>query len=304
MELRLHRLRFLREVAHHGGVNAAARATHYSPSAISQQMAALEKDVGAPVLERRGRHVVLTEVGRVLLHHAEILLDAERDARSAVEHVRDLVAVELTVGVFSTVAAGLVPQVVTDLGRRRPEIRVRTRESDPDEAGMQLAHGHLDLAFLIDYPDATEPWSAGLTVVPVMDDRLQIAAMTGRLPSSTVRLADLAEEDWIISGPHSYYGRAVGAACRDAGFEMRTTHEVDGQATALAMVAAGLGVTLVSDLGRAFLPDQGVTLHRLSRPLRRQILLARHERADSPAIEAFLTSTVRAVAALELADQD
>ncbi|ANH38230.1 HTH-type transcriptional regulator GltC [Nocardioides dokdonensis FR1436] len=304
MELRLHRLRILREVAHHGGVNAAALATHYSPSAVSQQMAALERDVGAPVLERRGRHVVLTEVGQVLLHHAEILLAAERDARSAVEHVRDLVAVELTVGVFSTVAAGLVPQVVTDLGRRRPEIRVRTRETDPDEAGMQLAHGHLDLAFLIDYPDATEPWTAGLALVPVMDDRLHVAAATGQLAPGTIRLADLADHDWIISGPQSYYGRAVRAACRDAGFEVRTTHEVDGQATALAMVAAGLGVTLVSDLGRTFLPGDGITLHRVSRPLRRRILLARHERADSPAMQAFLSSTARAVAALELADQD
>lgn len=109
MELNLRRLRILREVAHHGGVGVAAREMHYSASGISQQMAVLEQDVGAPVIERRGRGIVLTEVGRVLLEHAEILLAAERDAQSAVEQVRDTLAVELNVGVFSTVAAGLIP---------------------------------------------------------------------------------------------------------------------------------------------------------------------------------------------------
>ena len=291
MELRLRRLRILREVAHHGGVNAAAREMHYSPSAVSQQMTALERDVGAAVLERRGRRIVLTEVGRVLLHHAEILLAAERDAQSAVEQVRDARSVELTVGVFSTVAAGLIPAVVADLARRQPEIRIRTREIDPDDAGVQLRHGHLDLAFLIDYPDATEPWTPGITVVPVMEDRLQLAALTGQFSSSKVRLADLADRDWVISGPNTYYGRAIRSACRQAGFEIRITHEVDEQATALAMVAEGLGVTLISDLGHTFLPDRGITVHDLTHPLRRQILLAHREGDTSPVIHAVRQST-------------
>lgn len=296
MELRLHRLRILREVAQHGGVNAAAREMHYSPSGVSQQMAALEHDVGAQVLERRGRRVVLTEVGRVLLHHAEILLAAERDAQSAVERVRDTLSVELTVGVFSTVAAGLIPDVVADLARQHPEIRIRTREIDPDDAGMQLRHGHLDLAFLINYPDATEPWAPGITVVPIMDDCLQVAALAGLLPSTTVRLADLADGDWVISGRGSYYGRAIRAACRRAGFEIRITHEVNEQATALAMVAAGLGITLISDLGRTFVPDTGITVHDLTHPLRRQILLAHRDRDRSPAVHTFLETTSRIAA--------
>ena len=107
-ELGLRRLRILREVAEHGGVTAAGEAMHYSPSGISQQLSALEHDIGAAVLERRGRGVRLTQVGRVLLEHAEILLSAEREARAAVEHARDSLAVELRVGVFCTAAAGAV----------------------------------------------------------------------------------------------------------------------------------------------------------------------------------------------------
>lgn len=297
MELSLRRLRILREVAHHGGVSAAAREMQYSPSGISQQMAVLEQDVGAPVLERRGRGIVLTKVGQVLLEHAEVLLAAERDAQSAVEQVRDTLAVELTVGVFSTVAAGLIPSIFRDLALRHPEIQLRTREIDPDDAGVQLRHGHLDLAFLIDYPDATEPWAPGISIIPAMHDQLHLAAPAGHFPPTKMRLADLADQDWVMSGPRTYYGRAVRSACQRAGFDIRITHEVDEQATALAMVAAGLGITLVSDLGRAFLPDAGVDVHGLTRPLRRQLLLAHHDAsAGRPAIRGFVESTARVVA--------
>ncbi len=294
MELNLRRLRILREVAHHGGVSMAARVTHYSASGISQQMAALEQDVGAPVLERRGRGIVLTEVGRILLEHAEIMLDAESHARSAVEQVRDSMAVELSVGVFSTVAAGLMPGIVEDLARLHPEIHLRTRELDPDDAGIELRHGHLDLAFLIDYPDATEPWSPGITIVPAINDELHLAVPTGRFPPGKVRLADLGDQDWVISGPRTYYGRAVRSACRQAGFDIAITHEVDEQATALAMVAAGLGITLMSDLGRAFLPEAGIDVLELTRPLRRQILLAHADASGGrPAIRLFMESATR-----------
>jgi DNA-binding transcriptional LysR family regulator len=297
MDLTLRRLQILREVAHHGGVSVAARAMHYSPSGISQQMAALEQDIGAPVLERRGRGIALTEVGRVLLEHAEILLAAERAAQSAVEQVRDTLAVELTVGVFSTVAAGLMPGIVQDLALRHPEIRLRTREIDPDDAGIELRHGHLDLAFLVDYPDATEPWAPGITIVPVIHDELHLAVPTGRFPPAKVRLADLGDQDWVMSGPQTYYGRAVRSACRQAGFDIRIIHEVDEQATALAMVAAGLGITLMSDLGRAFLPDAGVDVVDLTRPLQRQLLLAHAEASGArPAIRVFLESATRITA--------
>ncbi len=297
MDLNLRRLRILREVAHHGGVTAAARELHYSASAVSQQMTALEQEVGAPVLERRGRGIVVTEVGRVLVEHAEILLAAERETQSAIEEVRHAQTVELSVGVFSTVAAALIPPILDDLAVRQPEVRVRTREIDPDDAGIQLRHGHLDLAFLIDYPDVTEPWTPGLTIVPAMRDEMHLAVPTGRFPPGKVRLADLEDQDWVMSGARTYYGRAVRAACRQAGFDIRITHEVDEQATALAMVAAGLGITLMSDLGRAFLPGEGIDVLELTRPLRRQLLLAHaSESGGRPAIKAFLASATRVAA--------
>lgn len=301
MDLGLRRLRTLREVAQHGGVNAAAAALHYSPSGVSQQMAALEAEIGAPVLARSGRGVVLTDVGQVLLGHAQILLDAERQACAAVEAARDSVDVELNVGVFCTVAAGLVPLVVSDLAERHPQLHVKTRESDPDEATLQLRHGHLDLAFLIDYPDASEPWRSGIVIAPVGFDMLHLAAPQGRFDEPTIDLANLADQHWIMSGTENYFGRALHSACRRAGFEPRIAHQVTEQPTALAMVAAGLGLTLMSDLGRSFLPSQGVSTHRLRVPVRRQILMGYDEPSKArPAVTIFLESVLRAAAAAGL----
>lgn len=301
MELVLRRLRILREVAQHGGVTAAAYELQYSPSGVSQQMAVLEEEIGAPVLERRGRGVQLTEVGRVLLEHAELLLDAEREAQAAIERARDSVAAELSVGVFSTVAAGLMPGIIAELADEHPEIRLRSREIDPDDAGLELRHGHLDLAFLIDYPEAAEPWAGGITVMPVALDELYLAAPAGQFDPRAVRLADLADRDWVMSGPRTYYGRAVRAACRAAGFEIQIVHQVDEQATALAMVGAGLGITLMSDLGRPFLPATGVDVLELKGTLHRQLLLA-HATASGgrPAVRVFLESAARAASALDL----
>ena len=288
----------LREVADHDGVTAAARALHYSPSGVSQQLSALEEEVGAPLLERAGRGIRLTEVGRVLAEHAVLMLDTEQRARAAVEQVRDSMAVELSMGVFSTVAAGLVPSLLADVGERHPEISLRTRQVDTAEAIVSLQHGHLDLALLLDYPDAAEAWPTSLKVVTAGSDRMHLAAPVGQFDGTPVRLADLSDRDWVISGPHTYYGRAIRAACNRAGFEPRIVHEVDEQPTALAMVAAGLGITLMSDLGRVFLPAN-VEVTPLTRPLKRQLLVAHHpEGGRRPAVKVVVGSVKRTAAAL------
>lgn len=299
-DLGLRRLRILREVAHHGGVTAAGEALHYSPSGISQQLGALEQDIGAKVLERQGRGVRLTEVGRVLLHHAEILLAAEREARAAVEHARDSLAVELRVGVFCTAAAGLLPLIIKDVAAQHPEMRLTTRETDPDDAALDLRHGHLDLAFLLDYPDAPEPFLSGITTIPVGMDEVYLGAPAGWFDAGPVDLADLSDHDWVLSGTRNYYGRAMRSACQRAGFEPRVVHEVDEQPTALALVAAGLGVTLMSDLGRPFLPAR-VEVLALEQTVRRRLLVAYDQSAQGrPAISLFLRSARRTARAAGL----
>lgn len=297
MELSLRRLRTLREVARRGGVNAAAASLHYSPSAVSQQLEALSVEVGAPVLERMGRGVRLTQVGRVLTEHADVLLAAEQRARAAVEEARHDLSAHLEVGVFAAAAASLLPAVVADLDDRHPGIILNSLEVDPEDAVNDLRHGDLDLALLLDYPDAPEPWPADLSVVPLGLDRIHLAAPAVSAYRPGADLGELAHENWIISGPQTYYGRAVRTACRRAGFDPNVRHRVDGLATALAMVAAGLGVTLASDLGRVFCPPTGIRIVPFEQPLRRAIVVAHLPHADDrPTVRAVLDAFMRAAA--------
>ncbi len=298
MELSLRRLRTLREVARQGGVNAAAAAVHFSPSAVSQQLEALSVEVGAPVLERVGRGVRLTEVGRVLVEHAEILLAAEQRACAAVEGARHSLSAHLTVGVFAAAAAGLLPAVIGDLRARHPGITLESTEADPEDVVADVRHGRLDMALLLDYPDAPEPWKGELSVVPLGQDRIHLAAPTGSSYGPGLDLGALAHEDWILSGSDTYWGRAVRTACRRAGFDPQVRHRVDSSATALAMVAAGLGITLVSDLGRTFCPPGGVVVVPFGRPLSRTIVVAHlPHTGERPTARAVLDAFGRAAAA-------
>lgn len=305
MDLGLRKLRILREVARRGGVTAAAEAMHYSPSGISQQLASLEREVGAPLFERLGRGMRLTDVGEVLLRHADLLVSAEQAAVADVEQARGTMSGTLHVGVFATVAAALVPHLVAGLAEHAPGLRLRTREVDPEDALPELHLGHLDLAFLLDYPGAREPWPSTVTTHRLGADAMRLAVPSGWVTRrGPVPLGSLAGLPWIVSGPHTYYGRAVRAACRAAGFELEVTHEVDEQATALAMVGAGLGVTLVSDLARGVGHVGGVDVHRLAEPVMRQVLVG-HDAATAarPSVQAFLRSARRAARASGLRPQ-
>lgn len=249
---------------------AAAEALHYSPSAVSQQLDTLSAEIGAPVLERVGRGVRLTDVGRALNEHAEVLLAAEQ---RAIEQARQGLAARLRIGVFTTAAGSLLPAVLNDLAQRYPRIVLESEEVELEDAVDGLHHCHLDLALMLDYPDAPEPWSPELSVVSIGIDEIHLAAPTGSGFQHGVALAELADKDWILSGTRTYYGRAMQAACRAAGFEPAVRHRPDGIATALAMVAAGLGITFASDLGQTFSPPSGVETIRLDKPLQRTIVI-------------------------------
>lgn len=292
-------MRMLRAVARQDSVTAAAQALHYTPSAISQQLSALEAQIGAPVLERVGRGIRLTLVGRVLVKHADILLAAEQQARAEVEQVRQSQAAELTVGVFATVAAGLLPSVVAELAEHHPQLHLNTREVDPEDAVADLQHGQLDLAFLVDYPDAPQTWPANLRVIPLATDHLHLAAPAGQFNSTGgVDLVDLAGYEWIISGPQTSYGRAVQTACQRAGFDLHITHQVDEQATALAMVSAGMGITLMSDLASQAFQPHDVDMLPLASPITRRILLAHHQAlTDRPALQVAIASITGSIGA-------
>lgn len=273
MALSLHRLRTLCEVARVGGIIAAAETLHYSPSTVSQQLETLSKEIGAPVIERVGRGVRLTDVGRIAEEHAKELLEAEQRTLAAIEQARQGLAARLTIGVFATAAASLLPVVLQELAQRYPEIIIESEEVEVEDAVEGLRDGRLDCALMLDYPDAPEQWSGDLSVVPIGIDEIHLAVPTGSGLGQGVNLAEMADEDWILSGTATYYGRAMRAACRAAGFDPVVRHRLDATATALALVAAGLGVTFTSDLAKTFNPSQSVDTIRLAKPLQNTIVI-------------------------------
>jgi DNA-binding transcriptional LysR family regulator len=296
MELSLQRLRMLRELHRRGTVTAAAAALHYTASAVSQQLAQLERDVGARLFERLGRRVQLTELGLVLTEHAEEIIGSVERATLALEEAQEGVSARLTAGVWASVASGLLPAALTALAAEHPGIQVRTKELAPEDTEGAVRDGALDFSFVIDYSNYPMSWDPALARVVIAVERLHAAVPAGAVPSATLSLPGLAEHPWILAGPRSHFGRAVRIACQRSGFEPKINHEVGEQATALAMVAAGLGVTLVSDLGLSLCPP-GVDIVSLTEPVMRTVSIAyRMKAARRPSLE-LVIEAVRAAAA-------
>ncbi|MEV0360790.1 LysR substrate-binding domain-containing protein [Nocardia sp. NPDC050697] len=289
MDLSLARLRMLRELHRRGTITAAASALHYTASAVSQQLAQLERDVGARLLERRGRRVQLTDLGLLLAEHAvEILASVER-ATQALEDAGESVTAKLTAGVWASVASGLLPDALETLARTHPGILVRTRELPPEATAAAVRDGALDLSFVLDYSNSPVTWDRGLERAVIAVERLYGCVPAGMVSAATVTLAELAEHPWILAPARSHFGHAVRLAFQSAGVQPRIDHEVEEQATAMAMVAAGLGVTLVSDLGLALRPP-GVDIVALADVFTRTVSLA------------YRTNTARRAALLIVVD--
>ena len=157
MELDVRRLRVLREVALRGTVTAAAGSLGYTPSAVSQQLSALERESGVTLLERAGRRVRLTDAGQVLVQRTEPVLAALEEAQAALEESRDSIAGELRIAAAGSVARALVIPVAARIAAARPALRATVLECETGDAMRELLLGHLDVVLgaqrLLD-PDA------------------------------------------------------------------------------------------------------------------------------------------------------
>lgn len=300
MEVSLHRLKLLRELRYRGTVTAVAEALHYTTSAVSQQLTLLEKESGSSLFERRGRRIVLTEAGELLADHSESILDAVEQAGNAIESLRDGMRATLRAGVWASVATGLLPTGLLLLAERFPGIEVRTVELAPEATSEAVRDGTLDLSFVIDYSNYAMPRTQQLERRPIAVERLYAAMPSANADGTPIELSSLAGSDWILSDSRSHFGRAVRLACREAGFEPDVRHVVGEQFTALALVAAGLGVTVVSDLGAFELPD-GVDLVPLEENLVRNLSISYRARdAERPSLREFVDTMAEAAVAIGL----
>jgi DNA-binding transcriptional LysR family regulator len=272
--LDVRRLRVLREVALRGSIAGAAEALRFTPSAVSQQVAKLEREAGVALVERGPRSISLTPAGWRLVEHAEAILD--RLARAEIE-LRALAGEPpaLRLGAITTAAVGIVPDALVRFGAVRPDIEVTVAEADPLASLARLPTREIDLAIVFEYDFVPLPADPRVVYEVLLEEPLRVV-----LPAShplaqrrAVRLADLAEETWIRSTPRSSCHPFTERACRAAGFEPRIRFEFDDYAAMQNLVASGAGVALAPDLGLTRL-SPGVAARPIAFGPKRRVLAA------------------------------
>ena len=254
--INLERLRSLHAVANYGSLHAAAESLNVSASAISQQIAKLEREVGEALLEKRGRGVTLTDAGVVLTGHAERAFSVLRQAEAELDARRAVVAGEVVVGAFATAIRGLAPAALTLLAREHGQLRVRLEEMEPNDAISRLERGDIDLALAQDWSNAPLPVPSELARAPLFDDVADVALPHDHplATRASVKLADLANDQWIAWTPGSICHDWLLHTLRTAGHEPFVAHHTLEYATQLALVGGGLGVAVLPRLGRGVVP--------------------------------------------------
>ncbi len=267
------RLQVLRMVAKCGTVTGAADLLHYTPSAVSQQLRTLSKDLGVDLVVQEGRGIRLTPAARVLLDRADELFSTWEEIRGEVLSAAEVGSNLLRLCGFSTAAAALLPGVAASVRATHPRCEVRIIEADPEECFDLLLVDEADVAVVIatgTIPSSIDP---RFEQRYLLEDPLDLLVpQTHRLAQEeSVLLGDLVGESWIMDRPGRPYHQLLQTACAAAGFSPAVAHVATEWDTGAALVAAGLGIAMIPRL--AHLPT-GYPIVRV--PLRGDPTPSRH----------------------------
>ena len=273
--LDVRRLRVLREVATTGSFSAAADSLDFTQPAVSRQIATLEAEAGAQLVERGARGIRLTPAGELLVGHAEAILDRLAVAETQLDALAHLQGGRLRVGAFPTANAKLVPMAITAFAAAHPDVELRLDEAVSAELLSRLAAGEIDLAVVSDHDYGSVADDETFTFEPLMDDPLHVALprdhpLAAKRP---LEMADLAQETWI-EGRNAVCATPLRTAAAAAGFEPRIGFESAQWLGKQGLVAAGMGVTLIPTLALATTRDD-IVLRRIDDPvLHRRVFIA------------------------------
>jgi DNA-binding transcriptional LysR family regulator len=245
-------MRVLREVASQGSFSGAAEALAYTQSAVSQQIAALERETGTKLVERGARGVRLTDAGRALVAHTDAIIARLNDAEAELEAIAGLKGGRLRLVAFPSVAASLMPQAIARFRGAHPGVELSLRPAEPEDGIAMIRAGEADIALTVEVPDATEPEISGLDRTFLMDDPMY-AALPADHPLAgrrRLRLEDLAGDSWILGSTTQTCpdARIVMRACALAGFDPHVAFQNDDYNAIQGFVAAGVGISLMPDL--------------------------------------------------------
>ncbi|MGW6258334.1 LysR family transcriptional regulator [Streptomyces sp. NPDC055085] len=285
------RLAALVAVAEAGSITRAAERLGYTPPALSQQVAKLEREAGAALLVRSHRGTRLTGAGELLVARARRVLDEMELARHELARLAGLSGGTLRLGTFQTAGIHLLPPVLSAFRRAHPDVELAVSDYEPPHGIAAVAAGEVDLALTHTYEPAPRvPLPSSVAVEAVLVEELVLvtapghvlAAGSGRLP-----LADLAGQPLISMAPDHPPRQAVEAALARAGATPAVLVETPGYALVCALVSAGLGVAVVPEMVASTAATPVGT--RLLDPgdLRRTISVVHRAEGATPAADAF-----------------
>jgi DNA-binding transcriptional LysR family regulator len=277
--LDLARLRLLRELARLGTMTAVAEALGQTSSAVSQQLAILEREARAPLLERIGRRVRLTAEGQRLAAHAETIMQAVEAAELDLRAARDVPGGVLEVATFPSFAKARLLPTILRLRARWPSLKITVREEEPIDSLEALREGRRDLVIDFTYSLTPRGDAVGLSTFPLLEEPVRLALPAER-SGDAVDLRDFADADWIVGSRQSDDHRLAERACALAGFSPRIVHTIDDYDLMLRMVAAGLGVGFAPAMAFAFSQAEGV----VARPVANMALTRRIQAVTRPTL--------------------
>lgn len=274
--LDVRRMRVLREVAQRGSFSAAADALAYTQSAVSQQIAALEREAGTRLVERNARGVRLTDAGRALVEHADAILARLADAEAELEAIAGLRGGRLRLAAFPSAGATIMPEAIARFRARHPAVELTLEPADPEVALVKLRSGDADLVLDIT-GSFRPPREDGIERAHLLDDPMYIA-----LPKEhplahkrNLKLEELADESWILGTTGSCPDASIFLhSCQIAGFEPHVTFNSDDYFAIQGFVAAGVGASFIPDLALITVRDDIVVRSLGPRPPARIIWAA------------------------------
>ena len=301
-------LRVLKAVSDHGSFSAAADALSYSQPAISQQIAALEKRAGTTLVDRGSRGVRLTDAGRALVDHAEVVIARLAAAEAELEAIAGIRGGRVRLASFPTAGASVLPPAVAEFSSRHPEVELSFVEREPEEAAQMLRAAELEIAIVFEYdklnPTEFERFYEGIELHHLVDDPMYLALPRDHplARKNRVKLQDVAEETWIQeTGSHSWCGSFHEAVCAKAGFSPNVGFRSDDYNVVQGLIAAGVGISLLPGLAltnvREDIVIRSLGPHAPSRQIAAATLAGRYR---SPATGAMLEILDEVAARFEL----
>src|SRR3954465_2481753 len=287
--LDVRRMRVLREVIARGSFSAAADSLHLSQSAVSQQIAVLEREVGVPLLERTTDGPKLTAAGEALMSHGEAVICRLEEAERELAQIAGLEGGRLRLASFPTASATLMTKALSLFRERFPKLELEFSEDEPEDSFPGLKRGGFGLAVVFDYPDFPLDFARDVEAELIYEEPMRIALPPGHplAAAKSVRIGDLADEDWLCGALPSSCRDQVIELCRDAGFEPRISFRSEDYEVIKGFVAEGLGVTILPELAGGH-PGIELRTVRGAKPVRRVWAVTRENESRSPAAEQML----------------